>query len=69
MVFKKKKEVLGICLPKYVQDLFRKNGKTVMIDITEDQNSLCAAEVGTTEDLERQKDMFMDWKNVFSLFK
>lgn len=30
-----------------------------MIDITEDQNSLCAAEVGTTEDLERQKDMFV----------
>lgn len=40
-----------------------------MIDITEDQNSLCAAEVSTTEDLERQKDMFMDWKNLFSLFK
>lgn len=40
-----------------------------MIDITEDQNSLCAAEVSITEDLERQKDMFMDWKSVFSLFK
>ena len=41
-----------------------------MIDITEDQNSLCAAEVRTTEDLKKQKDMFMDWKsNAFSLFK
>lgn len=41
-----------------------------MIDITEDQNSLCGTKMSTAEDLERQKDLFMDWKsNIFSFFK
>ena len=48
-----KNEVLGISLPKYAQDLFRENGKTLMIDITEDQNSLCGTKMSTAEDLER----------------